>query len=175
MRPLRLITVVLLFITFSAVLSGADSAQDIAFSIRYQDKQIYVPGSEVLVKFTILNNRSTTYRFRIAENRMFNVEFDVRTLSNVPVEPAAHFTTERTSNQQLYYRDVALEPGEEFSFTEDLSDYVHLRNSGIFVVSARFYPDLVGGGDTGDEAAFTSNSLSMTIRPDLTTDERVSA
>ena len=30
-------------------------------------------------------------------------------------------------------------------------------------------------GDTGDEAAFTSNSLSMTIRPDLTTDERVSA
>jgi hypothetical protein len=174
-RPLRFIAVVLLLITFSAVLSSADTAQDIEFSIRYQDKQIYVPGSDVLVKFTILNNRSTTYRFRIAENRMFNVEFDVRTLSNVPVEPAAHFTTERTSNQQLYYRDVALEPGEEFSFTENLSEYVQIISSGIFVVNARFYPDLVRGNDADMSGPFSSNGLSLTIRPGLAADERVAA
>jgi len=166
-RPLRIIAVVL----FMSI-TGAVVAQDIGVSIRYQDKQIYVPGSEILVKFTIKNDRSTTYRFRVAENRMFNVEFDVRTLSNVPLEPAPHFTTERTSNQQLYYRDVALEPGEEFAVTENLSDYVRIVDPGIFVVTARFFPDLVGD-ETGQ--AVISNSLSMTIRPDLTEDERVVA
>ena len=167
MRPLRIIAIVL----FMSI-TGAVVAQDLGVSIRYQDKQIYVPGSEILVKFTIKNDRSTTYRFRVAENRMFNVEFDVRTLSNVPLEPAPHFTTERTSNQQLYYRDVALEPGEEFAFTENLSDYVRIVDPGIFVVTARFFPALVG-----DETrqAVISNSLSMTIRPDLTEDERVVA
>ena len=173
MRPLRFTVVALLLVMFGSVVSvPADDhlGQDVAVSIRYQDKQIYVPGSEILIKFTILNNGSSTYRFRIAENRMFNVDFDVRTLANVPAEPAAHFTTERTSNQQLYYRDVALEPGEEFSFVEDLSRYVAIRNSGIFVVSAVFYPDLVGGTET-----MVSNSLSMTIRPALGMDARVAA
>ncbi len=172
MRPIRIIAVVLLMIMTGAVLATAVPAHDIGVSIRYEDKQIYVPGSEILVKFTIQNERSTTYRFRMAENRMFNVEFDVRTLSNVPLEPAPHFTTERTSNQQLYYRDVALEPGEEFAFVENLSDYVYIPDPGVFVVTARFYPDLVGGEDA---AAIASNSLSMTIRPDLTEDERMVA
>ena len=80
MRPLRIIAVVLMMIITAAVV-----AQDVEVSIRYQDKQIYVPGSEILVKFTIKNERGTTYRFRVAENRMFNVDFDVRTLSNVPL------------------------------------------------------------------------------------------
>lgn len=167
MRPLRTITVVLFLI-----MAGAVAAQDIEVSIRYQDKQIYVPGSEILVKFTIQNERGTTYRFRMAENRMFNVEFDVRTLTNVPLEPAPHFTTERTSNQQLYYRDVSLEPGEEFAFVENLSDYVQITDPGIFVMTARFYPDLVAGGSA---TAIASNTLSMTIRPDLTESERVLA
>jgi len=166
-RPLRIIAVVLMMIITAAVV-----AQDVEVSIRYQDKQIYVPGSEILVKFTIKNERSTTYRFRVAENRMFNVDFDVRTLSNVPLEPAPHFTTERTSNQQLYYRDVTLEPGEEFAFVEKLSDYVRIPEPGIFVVTARFYPDLVGGED---DAPIGSNSLSMTVRPDLSQDQRVVA
>ncbi len=172
MRPIRIIAMVLLMIITGVVVAVAVPARDIEVSIRYEDKQIYVPGSEILVKFTIQNGRSTTYRFRMAENRMFNVEFDVRTLSNVPLEPAPHFTTERTSNQQLYYRDVALEPGEEFAFVENLSDYVQIADPGIFVVTARFYPDLVGGEDG---VAVASNSLSMTIRPDLTQDERVAA
>lgn len=167
MRPLRIIAVVLMMIITAAVV-----AQDVEVSIRYQDKEIYVPGSEILVKFTIKNERSTTYRFRVAENRMFNVDFDVRTLSNVPLEPAPHFTTERTSNQQLYYRDVTLEPGEEFAFVEKLSDYVRIAEPGIFVVTARFYPDLVGGED---DAPIGSNSLSMTVRPDLSRDQRVVA
>jgi hypothetical protein len=147
-------------------------AQDIEVSIRYEDKRIYVPNSQVFVKFTVRNESGGTYRFKLAENRMFNVDFDVRTLANVPLPLAAQFTTERTSNQQLYYRDVSLEPGEEFSFVEDLRDYVVLDRTGVYVVRANFYPNLVGG-EPG--ALVQSNNLSLTIHPDLTQEESVAA
>lgn len=153
-------------------IAGAAVAQDIGVSIRYEDKRIYVPDSQIFVKFTVRNDSGETYRFKLAENRMFNVDFDVRTLANVPLEPAPQFTTERTSNQQLYYRDVALEAGEEFSFVEDLSDYAVINRPGVYVVRAHFYPALVGA-EPG--RMLMSNTLSLTIHPDLSREERVAA
>ena len=162
-----------LLITVLLIGIGATlGAQEFEVSIRYEDKQIYVPGDDVFIKFTIQNEHASTYRFRIAENRMFNVDFDVRTLANVPLEPAPHFTTERTSNQQLYYRDVVLEPGEEFSFTENLTHYVRITDPGIYVISARFHPDLVG---SADRMFVVSNTLSLTVRPDMTAEEELAA
>lgn len=161
--------VIIAVLVFVAASIGA---QDLDVSIRYHDKQIYVPGDDIFIRFTIRNEQPSTYRFRVAENRMFNVDFDVRNLSNVPLEPAPNFTMERTSNQQLYYRDVVLEPGEEFSFTENLSHYVEIPDPGVFVVNARFHPDLVG---RTDQTAAVSNSLSLTVRPDLTQTEELAA
>lgn len=155
-----------------AVFAQSDSAPDVTVNVRYEDKQIYTPSSEILVKFTIRNGGSSTYRFKLAEDRKFNVDFDVRTLANIPLEPAGEFTLARTSNQQLYYREVALEPGEEFSFTERLNDYVNIDNSGVYVVRARFYPDLVGS-PTGALAA--SAPLSLSVRPELGDQELVQA
>jgi len=146
-------------------------AQAASLTIAYEDKAIYVPGSEVLVKFTIRNDTGRTYRFKLAENRMFSVDLEVFTLTNQALPPARQFTTQRTSNQQLYYRDVALEPGEEFSFVEDLSDYVALERTGVFVVRAAFYPELVTEGPE----LRASNTLSLTIQPDLRGNELVQA
>lgn len=172
MKPLRFLCIILIVATAATAAADVVAPEGIGVSIRYYDKQIYVPGSDILIRFTIKNDGSSTYRFRIAENRMFNVDFDVQTLSNVPLEPAPHFTTERTSNQQLYYRDVTLEPGEEFSFVENLAHYVRVTDPGVFVLSARFYPELVGGDDP---PVLASNTLSMTVRPDLSRDERLAA
>ena len=156
----RTAVIVLLLI----VTSFAAAQQPVNVSIRYEDKVIYVPDSDVFVKFTVRNDGGATYRFKLAENRMFNLDFDVRTLANTELEPAPQFTTERTSNQQLYYRDVALEPGEEFSFVENLSDYVRIEDSGVYVVRAMFYPELVG---TVMPGVRTTNSLSLTVRPPM--------
>lgn len=145
------------------IVGAVGLAQTARVTIAYEDKQIYVPGSAVLVKFTIRNESAETYRFKLAQNRVFSVDLEVRTLANQPLPPARQFTTQRTSNQQLFYRDVALEPGEEFSFVEDLSDYVALDRTGVFVVTARFYPELVNG----DPVVTAGNSLSLTIQPDL--------
>jgi len=163
-------TKIVLIIALLAGCALAIGAQDLDVSIRYQDKAIYVPGDDIFIRFSIRNEQASTYRFRIAENRMFNVDFDVRTLANVPLEPAPHFTTERTSNQQLYYRDVVLEPGEEFSFTENLAQYVRITDPGVFVISARFHPELVGRSPS-----ITSNALSLTVRPELTATEELAA
>lgn len=179
MRPIPVIAALVML-----CVAGIVVAQDVTVVIRYQDKEIYVPGSDVLIRFTIRNDRADTYRFRVAENRMFNVDFVVRTLSNVPLAPAPHFTTERTSNQQLYYRDVVLEPGEEFSFVENLTDYVRIAEPGVYVVTGRFYPALVSTAPQqpaeaqagpSDTPAINSNTLSLTVRPDLSADGRTAA
>jgi hypothetical protein len=160
-----------LLIVLICVAAGFALAQRVDLRIAYENKGIYVPGSDVLIKFTIRNDSGETYWFKLAENRMFSVDLEVRTLANQGLPPARQFTTERTSNQQLYYRDVALEPGEEFSFVENLGNYVQLRQTGIFVVRGVFYPDLV----QGERALGSSNTLSLTIQPDLSEDEVVRA
>lgn len=143
----------------------------VTFEIAYEDKQIYVPGSDVHIKLTITNDTPDTFRFKLAENRLFSIDLNVRSLSNQALPPAPQFTTERTSHQQLFYRDVALEPGEEFSFIENLGDFVLLDQSGVFIVQGRFYPELVG--DAG--MLLSSNTLSLTIQPDLRENELVAA
>lgn len=160
---MRRILPLIVLLCVAVTIATAQSSADVDLRIGYEDKQIYVPGSDVQVKFTIRNDSGQTYRFRLAENRMFSVDLEVRTLSNQPLPPARQFTTERTSNQQIYYRDVALEPGEQFSFVENLSDYVELDRTGVFVVTAIFYPELV----SGNPALAASNSLSLTVQPDL--------
>jgi hypothetical protein len=42
----------------------------------------------------------------------------------------------------VYFREIAVENGESFSFVEDIRDYADLRHSGAFVVQARVYPEL---------------------------------
>ncbi len=138
-------------------------AQSVAVHIGYEDKDIYFPDSEILIRFTISNNSAGTYRFRLADNRMFSVDFHVSTLTNQPLGPARQFTTQRTSNQQIFYRDVAIEPGESFSFVENLRDYVVIPAAGIYVIQARFYPDLV----SGTTVMPSSNALSLTVQPAL--------
>lgn len=154
-------------VTLMVLVAAISVAQQPSLSIQYENKQIYIPGSDVMVKFTVRNDSPETYRFKLAENRIFNVEFDVRSLSNVPLEPAAEFTVERTSNQQIYYRDVALQPEEEFSFTENLGDFIAIDDSGVFVVRAYFYPGLIGNPGS----AVLSNALSLSIRPPLSESE----
>lgn len=167
----RRILPLIVLLCAAGLVAVAQSPAAVDLRIGYEDKQIYVPGSDVLVKFTIRNDSGQTYRFRLAENRMFSVDLEVRTLSNQPLPPARQFTTERTSNQQIYYRDVALEPGEEFSFVENLASYVELERTGVFVVTGVFYPELV----SGTPVLAASNSLSLTVQPDLGEEQMLQA
>lgn len=154
-----------LLILASTILFAANAAaatEGIDLSIRYFDKSIYFPDDAIRVKMTIRNESGETYHFRLAENRMFNIDFDVRTLTNRELEASEKFSRERASNQQVFYREVTLAPGEEYAFTEDLSDYVEIPGSGMYVVRAQFYPELV---TTSEREGLSSDRLMLSVRP----------
>jgi hypothetical protein len=159
------------------VLLGARFAfgdgENVAVSIRFYDKQIYHLASEpILVQVTITNNGPLPYRFRLAEDRVFSLDFDVRTLQNRAVSQADALLRKRTGNRQVYFRDVAVEAGESFSFIEDLRHYAAIEDTGAYVIQAKVYPesyrtslDNSSGGGTGSAVVLSSNRLQLTVRP----------
>ncbi|HQK34938.1 MAG TPA: hypothetical protein PK074_09450 [Spirochaetales bacterium] len=55
---------------------------------QFYNKSLYVPNSPILVKITIKNNSPAVYRFKLADNRMFSLRFEMKTLTNRILEPA---------------------------------------------------------------------------------------
>jgi hypothetical protein len=141
---------------------------DVTFSIRYFDKQIYyTAGSPIYVQITINNGSSVPFRFKLADERAFSLDFEVRTQSNVALASAETLMRKRNQNQHVFFREISLESGESFSFVEDIRDYVTLSQSGSFVVWASLYPELYR---TTNAQALESNRLSLSIRPGILPD-----
>ncbi|MDR1469457.1 MAG: hypothetical protein LBT00_09205 [Spirochaetaceae bacterium] len=156
--------------------------ESVAVSIRFYDKQVYHLATEpILLQVTITNNGTLPYRFRLAEDRGFSLDFDVRTLQNRAVPQADALLRKRTGSRQVYFRDMAVETGESFSFVEDLRHYAAIEEAGAYVIQARVYPEAYrvslsgasGGtgssdhttGNRGDPTALSSNRLQLTVRP----------
>ena len=161
-RPLML---VLLVFCGVSLLPAAEAGID--FSIRYFDKRVYyLERDPIFIQVTITNNSPFTYRFKLADERAFSVDFDVRTNSNRIVEAADILVRKRSQSQQVYFREVSVEPGESFSFVEDLKNYAALTQSGSYVVQARIYPDLYQA-IRSESLGILSNRLALNIRPAL--------
>ena len=141
------------------------AAAEVDVSIRYFDKRVYYAGGDmgaILVQITLSNRGASTYRFKLADERVFSIDFDVRTMSNLPLEQAETFTRKRNHDQPVFFREVAIQGGESISFTEDLRDYVRLDSSGSYVVQARLYPELYRSPSA---TPLASNRLSLALRP----------
>jgi hypothetical protein len=143
------------------------------FTMRFYDKKVYyVQGSKeepIHVLLTIANNNPYPFYFKIAEDRSFSIDFDVRTTMNRPIPQADLLLRKRSESGQVYFRTVSIEPGESFSFVEDIRNYVSLINAGAFVVQAKLYPELFKQfGSTvqqTDASHIVSNRLILNIRP----------
>ncbi len=134
----------------------------IGINIRYYDKRIYyIQDDPVWVQVTISNNSPDTYRFKLADDRIFSIDFDVRTLNNRTVEVSENILRKRTQNLPVFFREVSVEPGESFSFIEDLRDYAMLDQAGSYVVQAKLYPELMKNTQS---RPVMSNRLSLSLR-----------
>jgi hypothetical protein len=184
-----LIAVFFLILGICSGLEGLETAQNgqVSISIRFFDKRIYYLEAEpVYIQVTVTNNGPEPYRFKLADERAFSVDFDVRTTTNRPVEAADMLVRKRSGSRQLYFREVSIEAGESFSFVEDLASYALLNRSGSYMVKALIYPELYypeaklsfpvsrdGKADTrqttGPAAALnplvSANVLNLSIRP----------
>jgi hypothetical protein len=158
-------------------LPAAAAENGIEFNIRYYDKRVYyLEQDPILVLMTLKNTGPSTFYFRLADERAFSVDFDVRTNSNRAVEAADILLRRRSQSQQVYFREVSIEPGESFSFVEDLMYYAALTQSGTYVVQARIYPGLYHAIESTTRITpgmtlasgglpLESNRLALTIRP----------
>jgi len=172
-KSCRLGLILLLGVIIPLNVMAAETSSGIDFNIRFFDRRVYYAESDPInILITITNNSPLTYRFKLADERVFSIDFDVRTVSNRPLEPADVLRRKRTEYQQIFFREIAVEAGESFSFVEDLRNYVKIGQAGSFVVQAHIYPELYR---FGIDAALTqpvsleSKRLNLSIWPPLAT------
>ncbi|MFW5995245.1 MAG: hypothetical protein ACOCRN_03960, partial [Spirochaetia bacterium] len=149
-----------IFVIFAIVSAAAAQAADV--SIELVDRQVFFPDSDIQVRTTISNDSDEPYRFKLADRRLFSVDFDVRTLDNSRVERAEEFTTRRAADQAQFYREITLEPGEEYRFTERLDRYYEIPGPGTYIITGEFYPELF---TRSDAESVTTNRLTLSVRP----------
>ena len=163
MKKYCLLTLVFIFSVIFPVFS-----EQVEVRIRYYDKKIYYTDSEVNIKLEITNNSPDTFRFKSSELRCFNYEFDVKTLTNKRLNHSSEFIMDRSTNQQVFFREMSLAPGETYSIIMKLSDFVEIDEAGVFILNTRFYPELY----TNEASVFyTSNNLTLNLRPASSTAE----
>jgi hypothetical protein len=140
----------------------AQNSQDIQFEIRYYNQKIYFLGDEIKVKLTLTNKGTGTFHFKVADDKAFNVDFDVRTTTNIASPHAENFISQTTTDQYVFYRNISLEPDEEYSIVENITDYIKLEKPGLYIVQGLFYPELRRGNMP---SKLTSNKLTLNVRP----------
>jgi hypothetical protein len=89
-------------------------------------------------------------------------------MRNIPLSKSDSLAKKRSGSGQVFFREVVLEPGESFSFVEDMREYVELTEAGTFVCRVRFYPNVLKSENTD---ALTSNRLRLNLRPPAVLDE----
>jgi hypothetical protein len=64
----------------------------------------------------------------------------------------------------VYFREIALESGEGYSFVENLKDFLTINEPSIYYLDLQFYPELYKSKST----ALVSNRLTLEIKPSTT-------
>ncbi|MDR1787183.1 MAG: hypothetical protein LBR16_01830 [Treponema sp.] len=161
----------------AAALCGPVFAGNVSLYLRFYDKRMYfLDSGPILVQVTISNNGMDTYRFKLADDKIFSLDINARTAANRPVPQADSLIRKRVTGGNIYFREVAIEGGESFSFNEDLRNYAEFKTPGSYIVSAALYPDLYSTAKkpaaalrqeaaVKGPAALESNVLSLVIRP----------
>lgn len=135
-------------------------------SIRFFDKRIYFPETEITIKVTISNDTPQTYRFKLAEDRVHSLSFEARTPTNRLLEPSDAYRKALADNRPAYYREMSLEPGEEYSFIERVEKFVKIEGPGTYALRAAFWPELIGQSSAKlSSIPLFSNTLVLSVRP----------
>ena len=137
-----------LIIAFFALFAHSIFAQSAGYSnasvsIKFFDRTMYYPGSAddnpIFVHVTIKNKGPETLRFKLADDRMFSVDFTAFTVKNTRLEHTDALTRKRTTNQTVYFREISLETGEEYSFVENAKNFLKFDEPSVYYIELSFY------------------------------------
>ncbi len=159
------LAIILFFMLFAQWTYAEDFSKNAEVSIKFYDRTMYYPGeadsNPVYVHITVSNTGSDTLRFKLADDRMFSIDFTAFTVKNAQLEQNQNLIRKRTTNQTVYFREISLEPGEQYSFIENLKNYLEINTPSIYYVKLTFYPELY----RNKLVQLESNRLSLEIRP----------
>ncbi len=148
--------------------NSESSSQDFSKAsvvIKFFDRTMYYPSgtkdNPVKVNVSIVNNGTETLRFKLADERMFSLDFNANTIKNTKLSQTNDLITRRSSKNDVYYRDIAIEAGESYSFIEDVKKYIDFEEPSIYYLQLDFYPELY----KSKGVKLTSNRLSLDVRP----------
>lgn len=163
-----IITILFAFAQIGLFAQSSAKVQDFSnasVSIKYYNKSIYYPGNAddfpVFVHITIKNNGTDTLRFKLADDRKFSLDFNAYTVKNSRLPQTEEIIEKRTTNQTVYFRELALEGGEEYSFVENVKDYLKIDDSSVYYLEMFFYPELY----KAKYLSLKSNRLTLEVRP----------
>ncbi|MCQ2591639.1 MAG: hypothetical protein MJ188_02550 [Treponema sp.] len=169
MKNLKLFSIITVFVLFGqfsfAQTNNKNDFSDVEVSIKYYNRTIFYPGNAednpINIHITIKNNGLDTLRFKLADDRRFSLDFNAYTSKNNLVEQNVELIEKRTTNQTVYFREIALENGEEYSFIENLKDYINIQDPSVYYLEMNFYPELY----KSKFISLKSNRLTLEIRP----------
>jgi len=161
----RLLISIITILTIFAQSMVAEDFSAAKVTVNFYNKTLYYPHSvtdnPIWVHITISNKSTNTLRFKLADDRMFSLDFTVFTPQNKKLVQTNTLIKKRTTNQTVYFREIALEAGEEYSFVENLKDYIMIDNPALYYFEVNFYPELYKSKATN----LISNRLSLEIKP----------
>lgn len=170
--PLLIIAIFSLFAqtAFSSGLSDEKNDakkdfSDASVKIKFYDRTVYYTSAAqdnpVYVTVSIENTGSQTLRFKLADDRAFSLDFVARTIKNKVLPATENLIMKRSVNQTVYFRELSIEPGEAYSFVENVKDYIKFDEPSIYYLELKFYPELY----KSKYIELVSNRLSLEIRP----------
>ena len=131
------------------------------FRIRFYNKEIYYTNSAVQIKIEIYNNTNETIFLKAAEDYLFNLNFNVVTVQNLPLKPSESYLIKKNSQVPYQFRVLSLEPGEEYGFIINLEDFVDIAEPGLYVVEGLYFPFM----DSVTDEKWMSNKLTLSVLP----------
>ncbi len=152
------------------LVTAAGASEPVDIQIRLFDQRVFYANrpDEIRLKVTLVNSSPQPYRLRLADDRIFNLDFEVKTMANVQLAHSQDFTIGRNRDQYVFFRDLELQPGEEYSFDVALAGFVRIDQSGVLAVQAFFYPQLFRSETS---PRLTSNVVPVHVRPPVLTEK----
>lgn len=146
-------------------LEETDPFKEASVSIKFYNRTIYYPGNSndtpIYIHVTIKNNGLDTLRFKLADDRAFSLDFNAMTVKNSTLKQTDNIIEKRTTNQTVYFREISLECGEEYSFIENLKEYIQIPDPSVYYLEMTFYPELY----KTRSIKLKSNRLTLNISP----------
>lgn len=167
MKIRKLAFIIAIFSVFAQIKMFAQNNdfENASVSIKYSNRTIYYPGdaeeNPINIHITIKNNGIETLRFKLADDRAFSLDFNAYTVKNQKLPQTDSIIEKRTTNQTVYFREISLEYGEEYSFIENLKDYLIIEDPSVYYLELTFYPELY----KSKTIKLTSNRLTLEVRP----------